>query len=166
MNEKLLDNLYAVLKTEYEYYQKLNDFASEKKEAIIENDVEKLTEIIEKEKDIIAEINQLEDKRDNLLAEFNSKVDLDTEQLNYSQLVENISQKWETRLGELREKLLNIIDELHQKNEENKSLINEAIKLNNFSFKMMTRLLNPDSNTYNPDDKGEDSSNHIMDRRA
>ena len=165
--EKLLKVLYNILENEYDYYLDLNEFAAAKKKAIIDNDVEGLSQIIVEEKELIAELNQLETERDDILDKLKHDISESEAALNFNQLVASVSDSWSDKFKKIRDKLLQTIDELHQKNESNKLLINEAIKMNKFSYQMIARVVDPTNNTYNKDDDStENSARHFMDRRA
>ena len=167
MKQEQVADLISVLDDEYEFYRQLNDFAVRKKDAIIENEVEELTEIIEEEQVIIEKINKKEDKRDQLLRKLVEEEGLDAEAPDFEELLSAVKkEEQQDRLQEIREKLLQVIDDLHQKNEDNKILLEEAIKFNNFSYNMIAQILEPHANTYNPEGDSDDSTSHILDHRA
>ncbi len=164
---KQINKLIKILEQEYELYHELYKLASSKKEAIIENNVQELNNLIEKDEKVINSFNQLESERNQLLDDLKDNYNLETENLNYSRLIKELSDPWKEKMTQIRNKLLDVIDKLNQQNEQNKVLLKEAIKLNNFSYKMIAQILEPDNKTYKKDKKDKDERiNHIIDRKA
>ncbi len=172
MLEKLLKQLKQLLKQEYRYYRRLDRLATAKKEAIIDNSIQDLGSVLKEEQQIIEQIDLLEKERQQLLAkmefQFREKLSDYEAEFNFTFLLEHLSDKKVDGLREIRDKLLIIIDQLHQKNVKNRMLLEEAIKLNNFSYKMITSILEPENNTYNPDQQTKNISKlrHLMDRKG
>ena len=162
-----IEELYNILSDEYELYQKLKNTASEKNDAIIENDIDDLAKVVEKEDELLAEIEEYEEKRTNIITKLADRFDL-KEDFQYSNLINNFPEEWQDKFSELRSKLLEVIDEIHEKNEENTMLLDEAIKLNNFSLNMLSKAVSPENGTYDKkqtNKKGKQSYN-IIDRKA
>ncbi|MFW6309439.1 MAG: flagellar protein FlgN [bacterium] len=169
--KELVSNLITVLKNEFEYYQKLKDLAEIKNQAIIDNDVDELSQQIEKDKKVIETLDNLEEKRVDVLVALREELGLEEGQLEYEVLIENISDRAGEELNRVREKLLQVMEELHQINEQNKVLLQEAIKLNNFSFNMIANIVEPDLDTYTDNNKSNKNKSdskikRIIDRRA
>ena len=162
-----IEELYNILSEEYELYQKLNKTASEKNEAIVENEIDDLAEVVENEDEFLKKIEELEEKRTKIIVDLAKKYDL-KDDFQYSNLINNFSEEWQNKFSDLRAKLLEVIDEIHEKNEENTMLLDEAIKLNNFSLNMLSKAVSPEDGTYNKNQtnqKGKQNYN-IIDRQA
>lgn len=168
MENKLLVRLEEILQTEYEHYQELNRLAGSKTEQLTENNIEELSRLVEEEREIVSKVEDLEADRSQLVYELVEDLELEAGDINYSQLKDRLSEDWQQRLGEVRNDLLEVIDELESKNQQNRALLEEASQLNQFTFNMYRKLLEPDSKTYNkPNQKtGDNQSNHIIDRRG
>ncbi|MGM0438537.1 MAG: flagellar protein FlgN [Bacillota bacterium] len=162
-----IEELYNILSEEYELYQKLNKTASEKNEAIVENEIDDLAEVVENEDEFLKKIEELEEKRTKIIVNLAEKYDL-KDDFQYSNLINNFPEDWQDKFSEIRKKLLEVIDEIHEKNEENTMLLDEAIKLNNFSLNMLSKAVSPENGTYNKNQtskKGKQNYN-IIDRQA
>ena len=172
MLEKLTSQLKQLLKQEYRYYRRLDRLAVCKKEAIIENSIQDLGSTLQQEQQVIEKLDMLEKERQKLLArmeyQFREKLSDSQAEFNFTFLLEHLPDKKVDGLREIRDKLLIIIDQLHQKNVKNRMLLEEAIKLNNFSYKMISSILEPENNTYNPDQQTKNKSKlrHLMDRKV
>ncbi|HLV09426.1 MAG TPA: flagellar protein FlgN [Halanaerobiales bacterium] len=169
MDDKLLESLFNILMDEYENYCLLGELAQKKKDVLIENDVEELTRLIEKDNEIVDQIERLEEKRLDLFARFVENSELAEDEISFSDLLELLSGEWQQKLLSIKEKLLGIIEGLHEQNEQNKALVEEAIKLNNFSVNMFMEAVEPDNQIYEPGEKKRGNLNkrsHIVDRKG
>ncbi len=167
MKEDNISSLIAVLEKEYKYHQKLCESAREKKEAIIENKVEDLTGVIEKEEDLINDLNTLENKRTNILKEIAEDFDLNDDTPNYKMLKSELGSKQKVELKNIRKKLLNTIENLQKVNEENKVLLEEAVNLNKFSFELIANSLAPENATYKQDENNKENKvKNIVDQKV
>ena len=168
MNKKIISSLIDVLKKEYEYHQKLCDSALSKKKAIIENEIEELTDIINEEKILLNDLDELENERNQVLNNLAQEYDFKENPPQYNLLKEKLPDKYKQDLKNIRDKLLEVIEELQKINEQNKVLLQEAVKLNNFSFDLMAEVLEPQTNVYGNDEENDDENKtqHIMDRKA
>ncbi len=169
MPAKMLKNLLELLEEEYEYYCKLNGLALEKRDFLIDNDIEGLTRLLEEDNEIIAVLEGLEEKRVKLVNRLATTYKLGPEDINFTRLSRVLPEEWQSDLALLKDKLLQIIEELHNQNEQNKILVEEAVKLNNFSINMLIKAIEPDNQIYDPV-QGKKADNkkmtHIIDRRG
>jgi len=162
-----IEELFETLKKEYDIYTQLKETANAKKDAIVTNEIDDLAEAVERENEILDDLEKLEEKREEILKLLEQKYDL-AQDFQFSNLINNFPQKWQEKFTELRNDLLEVIDEIHEKNQENAVLLDEAIKLNNFSLKMLTKAVSPENGTYNKDkvnNKVKQGYN-IIDRKA
>ena len=145
-----IEELYNILAKEHELYEKLNQTASKKNEAIVENEIDDLADVVENEDELLKKIEGLEEKRTKIIVNLAEKYDLEDD-FQYSNLINNFPEKWQ-----------------NEKNEENTMLLDEAIKLNNFSLNMLSKAVSPENGTYNKkqtNKKGKQNYN-IIDRQA
>jgi len=167
MDQSIYKQLIDILKQEYEQYMELNKIALSKKDTIVENRVDELSELIKEDDDIIAIINNLEKERSDIILEICQNNNLSDNDINFSNLIKVIPAPWQDELYEVRQKLLKIIDELHIQNEQNSFLVSEAIKLNTASLNIFINALQPENKIYNMKQKStERKSSHIIDRRG
>ena len=167
MNTENISLLINIIKKEYEYHQKLCESARDKKVAIIENSVEDLAGVIEKEEDLLNDLNQLENKRARVLKEIADDYKFNNKTPNYNMLKAELATDRQGELKNIRNKLLSVIDELKKVNEENKVLLEEAIKLNKFSFELIADSLSPANTTYDQNENNKEKKvKNIVDHRA
>lgn len=164
---EIIERLYKLLKNEFELYQKLEKTAGKKRDAITENDVERLAEVIEDEDELIEKLEDDEKERNQLVERLADYYGL-AEDFQYSNLIKNFPQEWQKKFDLLRTNLLETIDEIDKLNEENSLLLEEAIKINKFSLDMLSKAISPENGTYNKKQSGNKRKQNynIIDRKV
>ncbi len=160
------EKLYEILEEEYQVYQELQKLGNKKQEALIENELEELAEIVEAETELMDNVDNLEEARLQLLEAFAGKIGESADELSFSQLLPELPASRQDEFSELRENLLELIEELNALNESNRQLLMEALKFNEFSMKAVIGSEN--QQTYkNPGKSGKNNkSNRIINRQA
>ena len=165
MQKEDLTSLKDILENQKDNFQSLLKIAEKKRDEIIENNVERLKELVEEENEIVSDLEELESERIELVKLLQGKLDIQEEKISYSELIENLPDGWKDKLQPVREGLLSIIEKVHIQNQENKVLIQEALRLNNFSINMFTKMVDVD--IYTKEGTAENTgSRHIIDRRG
>lgn len=163
MSETLLYELLEILNQEKELYRKLYTIAEDKKETLINNEIENLFNHIENDREYIEKINDLENRRQTVMKNIDENFNLKSKELSYLDFVEKLPEKWAEKLNPVRDELINILEKFHVQNEENKRLIEEAVKFNKFSIDLIIDNLNNNNYTYND---GGQSSPRLLDKRG
>ncbi len=167
MNENIYTQLHDILSTEYQLYKQLNQIALDKKDVIIENNIVELGVLVKNDESIISELRAMEKERNTIIINICNKHNKDVEDISFQKLIKDIPAPWQDKLSNIRILLLEIIDELHDQNEQNKMLVTEAIKLNNISINMFLEALEPHNAIYDVKQKSVKSkTNHFIDRRG
>lgn len=162
MTEKNLNELSEILKAENELYKKLLDIAEDKKETLINNNIESLFEHVESDREHIEKVSELEERRLTLMNEIKENFEIEDD-LSYMEFVDQLPDKWGKKLNPIRDELLTTLEEFHVINEENKKLIEEAVKFNKFSIDLIIENLNNNEYTYNETGK---NSPRLLDERG
>ncbi len=160
------DKLYQILSEEYQVYGELKELANQKQEALIENELEELAGIVEAETELMDNVDKLEAARLELLEAIAGNLDISVDDLNFNELLSELSESRQAEYSELRDKLLELIEDLNALNEGNRQLLMEALKFNEFSMKAV--IGSEDQQTYkNPGKTGKNNkSNRIINRQA
>jgi len=170
-----IDRLCEVLSALESRHRQLYQMAEEKQEAIIAVEIDDLMEVVEREEELLEDINDLEARRQSLSDKLTGSIEeIEPGQFNLSALIEYLEN--ESILSDLREKLAaqqdslqNLLQDLERLNEQNRELLLEAMKFNEFSLKVLLQGATPNS-TYQPDGSGREDnggqSSSIIDRRA
>jgi len=162
MTEKNLEELTEILKEENELYEKLLDIAEDKKETLINNNIESLFNLVENDRDYIEQVSELEERRLTLMNDIKENFAIEDD-LSYMEFVEQLPDHWGEKLNPIRNELLETLEEFHILNEENKKLIEEAVKFNKFSIDLIIENLNNNEYTYNELGK---NSPRLLDKRG
>jgi len=160
------EKLYKILSEEYRVYQELQQLGNKKQEALIENELEDLAEIVEAETDLMDNVDNLEAARLQLIESIATDLDQSAEELSFNQLLPELPEAKKDAFSELRGELLELIEDLNALNESNRQLLMEALKFNEFSMKAVIGSEN--QQTYeNPGKAGKNNkSNRIINRQA
>lgn len=167
MQEKLLLDLYKVMKKDLGFLKKLNQQANFKKEAIINNNISKLSKIVKKEKQIMENIKILKEKRFQIIRKISDLYTLEEENLTYTDLIVELPVSGQKKISPILTELQDMIKRLRIINERNKLLLSEAIKINKFSFNVLLKVLKPTNHTYDRKNSFENNAfQHILDQRG
>jgi|GEM_PF-4993014 len=188
--KQLTEKLQQTLKAEASLYQNFARVAKKKQQTLIDNEITELAEIVEQETEILDRLDKLEENRglviyhlQQLLFQETSSNDkkaegeeaaserTEEETISLSFLISSFEAwNWSERaagLADLQEQLLNVIGEVERINEQNRQLLLDALKFNEFSLKAILQV-EGNRGTYGSD--GEKKSNHtrqnILDQRA
>jgi len=139
----ILQRLIRILSQEIVTYTKLLTSLEEKQQAIIQEKVDEMQNIAEKEQSILSDAKLTENERNlaisNLRNNSNSMKDVE----NLTQLIAVVETKYHSRLTEIQESLKNILEKVALKNEQNKFLLNHSI---HFVQTMIKDLLSSNEN--------------------
>ncbi|CAM2934244.1 flagellar protein FlgN [Paenibacillus sediminis] len=119
-----------------ELHQQLFDSGEEKKQAIIKNDIEKLTQIMTQENRLLKQVAEVEKERVDAAYAFLHEKGIRS-QLNLTvtellRLVFNVEERFQ--LQDSQNRLLNVIHALKRQNEVNQQLIHHALEFIDFSL--------------------------------
>jgi len=153
-----------LFKKEYDLYIQLKETAGLKQEAIIENNIEELTSIMEQETGIISTIERFEQERQNLLLKLAEDNNLEEKDLSFEYLIKLIPEIKRDELKEIREEFLNLFNELEKINDCNRELIRDSLVVNDFSLQLILQAAGRDV-VYNKPGKKK-GFNHIIERKA
>lgn len=148
----IIEELTATLNSELALYEKLIPLAERKAVAIIENNLEKLSDVTDGEQHLLDQLTVLENKREGCVNNIKDVLGRNQENMNLERIIgflekQPVEQK---KLIDLHEALKNVAERLKQVNLQNKSLIEESLDMIEFSmnFIQSTRM-SPGSNNYN-----------------
>lgn len=168
MMNNLLDNLITILKEEYNCYCQLNQMALDKKETLINNEVSRLTEILQEDEEVVATLEELEKERAVISGQLAKIYELGTDTAHFSQLTDNIPEPWQTELVTIGEKLISVLGKLQEQNQQNRVLLEQSLKINTFSLNKLIKALEPDKLVYSREGNSAQGSGaaHLVDRKG
>lgn len=152
--KELVDVLIKVLDEEVVVYSKLLKNLDEKTQVLVNGDIKKLDEITKEEQSITETLVKLENLREKVI--FNIAHKKEKSELDVSQILEFIEGQEKEILEEKRNKLVNILENIKEKNALNSRLIKDSLDYINLNIDLFT---NRDSNlTYGKDKKNEQTA--------
>ncbi|MGM0370027.1 MAG: flagellar protein FlgN [Bacillota bacterium] len=122
-----MKQLIDVLKAEYTLYQRLYKLSNKKTDLIVDEEIDKLENAIVKEEKLLKQLQQLEEKRQSL-----------TGQRSLTDFINSTQPQYESKLSDLRNKLLEITTKLSEINQVNDKLLKSALQLTNFNLNLLT----------------------------
>ena len=138
----LMQNLLEVLEKEEETYEGLVKLEYEKKEILIKGDVPALEKMTDREQDVSSVLRNLEIRREKIMDDMSVVLGKDKSELTIKYMIEILEKQpdEQARLGELREKLRSILDEMSQINDLNRMLTEQALELVEYDLNLFKSM--------------------------
>lgn len=148
----IIEELISTLEAERVLYEKLIPLAERKSVVIIENNLEGLSDVTEKEQILLDELTLLENKRERCVYNIKDVLNKMNETMNLEKIIGFLGKQpvEQNRLRKVHEQLKDVTSRLKELNLQNKSLIEESLDMIEFSmnFIQSTRM-SPENNNYN-----------------
>ncbi|MEW5767372.1 MAG: flagellar protein FlgN [bacterium] len=135
MSANFLDKLEGIIKLEKELYQDLFDLSLSKQQAILNRDIHKLSQMVKKEEELVAEMGKVEKDRLDILASLAKLWRLSTGKLTLKKIIELAPSSHTERLKRMGDSLLSTIMELAALNKVNERLIEDSLALTRLLLK-------------------------------
>ncbi|WP_243140943.1 flagellar protein FlgN [Candidatus Galacturonibacter soehngenii] len=134
----LMETLIDVLDNENTEYEKLIELSKEKTPVIVEGNIEKLQEIIDKEQPIIEVINNLEQKRKETVNDIAIVLNKDVESLNIKNVIQMLENQpsEQNKLAETHDKLSATLRTMAALNENNRMLLEHSLEMVGFEINL------------------------------
>ena len=161
----LMENLISVLQDEGVAYEALLELSMKKTPIIVSGDLEGLQKITEEEQNIVAKINHLDMKREEVIKDIANVINRDVTKLKLADIINMLSQRpaEQKLLAEAHDKLKNVTGHMVRVNEHNKELIQQSLEMVEFDLNLIHSMRSaPQTANYT---RGAYSSGSIMGRR-
>lgn len=138
----LIDELILVLEKEKDAYQKMIPFSDSKTKAIIDNDLEALQAITEKEQDTADELTALERKREKVIINIGTVLNKDPKSLKLNILIKMLDKQPEEqrKLSIIYDELNSTLQRISQINGRNKELIQQSLEMIDFNINLIRSI--------------------------
>jgi len=147
----MMDQLVEILTEQTTRYQELLGLSKEKRDVIIENDVEQLQKINHLENMVISQNQKLEKKRLELVADMAIVLNQKETELTLPRMIELMEGQAEQKpLMEAHEKIKTVLEELREINQQNGQLVQNALDYIEFSTNLMRSSSGQQPATYLP----------------
>lgn len=148
----LMDDLIQVLENENKEYEKLAKLSKEKKQVIIDANVPALEKIVDLEQDVASKIQNLDNKRQKVMHDMSVVLNKSDQNFTVDTVIEmlNSQPKEQQRLIDVKKQLKTTLDEVRRINEQNQTLLNQALELVEFDLTLFRSMRTaPETANYN-----------------
>ncbi|SEU14115.1 flagellar protein FlgN [Paenibacillus sp. NFR01] len=151
-----LINLLELLERLDDVHIQMLDLAAVKKQAIMDNDVDSLIDLMNRESKLMKMVGQLEEQRSQAVYSFLQGVGIRSNlSLNLSELSRLVFDPDDkSRLLQVQNKLSGTLSELKKANELNQKLIEQSLAFIDYSLELLVGRPNQDITYHHPADKG------------
>ena len=162
----LMENLISVLEEEGKAYEELLELSMKKTPIIIGGDLENLQKITDDEQIIVAKINRLDAKREEVTKDIANVLNKDVTKLKLVDIINLLSQRpvEQKLLAAAHDKLKEVVGQMTRINEQNRDLIQRSLEMVEFDLNLIQSMKSaPQTANYT---KGAYSSGAFMGRNS
>ena len=158
----LMENLISVLEEEAKAYEELLELSMKKTPIIIGGDLEGLQKITDEEQMVVARINHLDAKREEVTKDIANVLNKDVTKLKLVDIINLLAQRpiEQNQLAAAHDKLKEVVGQMARVNEQNKELIQRSLEMVEFDLNLIQSMKSaPQTANYN---KGAYNSGLVM----
>ncbi|AST56864.1 FlgN family protein [Thermoanaerobacterium thermosaccharolyticum] len=155
-----INDLIDVLNGEMLLYKDLLDISSKKTDVIIHGKIQELDNMTKVEGSIICSLSKLEEEREKILSSYD-----DTGEITISELCKMLPEDDAKKLKKIQKEFESLLKALNDRNELNKSLLQQSIEYVNYSIGLISSNLVQDNGIYGDNGSIKQYSS-IIDRKA
>lgn len=157
-----MENLITVLGGICDEYDNLLELSTKKKPAIISGNLEELSKITDEEQIVASRINNLDNKRREVIQDIANVVNRDVEDLILTNIIQMLEPRpvEQQKLAQVYDRLKAVVHRVREINEQNRDLILNALEMIEFDINMFQAMKTaPQTANYN---KGAYSSGSVI----
>ena len=140
------------MENENKEYEKLAKLSKEKKQVIIDANVPALEKIVDLEQDVASKIQNLDNKRQKVMHDMSVVLNKSDQNFTVDTVIEMLNSQPEEqqRLIDVKKQLKTTLDEVRRINEQNQTLLNQALELVEFDLTLFRSMRTaPETANYN-----------------
>jgi predicted transcriptional regulator len=164
-NSELTWELMRVLEKEASLFETFLDLLEQQQEALVRNDVNRLNEITERQKEKLVSAGQLSKNREELIRRL-SEQGKASENLTISRLIESASSGQATMMEQLRETILELNEKIMKVRSQNEMLINRSRENIMKTIELLGRIKMPDDQYHSEGKRNVVQGSLALDRRV
>ena len=138
MNDSVLKELIDVINEEVRTFQRLLTSLQEEQQVIIEDDLEGIEKIVAGQRQLAAHAHQIEARRVELVNELALRLDLQSDNVSLSRLVEVLEGPHSEELANMRGQLLELNSQIRATSENNAFLIRQSLRYTDRCLDILT----------------------------
>lgn len=151
-----MNKIIEILDSEKAIHEELLNLAKEKKEILIKNDIDSLNSIVKRESELVNNIKELEEKREDSVQVISKEIGVGAENLTLSEMAKHAIGIQKNKLLQLKDELSEVVKQLSDYNDINKELLATHLNYTFFSLNIMAQGVTPvdtyDNSGYMKDD--------------
>ena len=138
----LMENLINVLEEEGKAYEELLELSMKKTPIIVGGDLEGLQKITDEEQIVVAKINRLDNKREEVTKDIANVLNKDVTKLKLVDIIQMLSQRpvEQKQLAAAHDKLKEVVGQMAKINEQNRDLIQSSLEMVEFDLNLIQSL--------------------------
>lgn len=135
----LMENLISVLEEEGKAYEELLELSMKKTPVIIGGDLEGLQKITDEEQNIVARVNRLDAKREEVTKDIANVLNKDVTKLKLTDIIRMLSQRpvEQNKLAAAHDRLKTVVGQMTRVNEQNRDLIKSSLEMVEFDLNLL-----------------------------
>lgn len=148
----LMENLISVLEEEGKTYGELLELSMKKTPIIVGGDLEGLQRITDEEQIVVARINRLDAKREEVTRDIANVLNKDVTKLKLVDIIQMLSQRpvEQKQLAAAHDKLKEVVGQMARINEQNRDLIQSSLEMVEFDLNLIQSMKSaPQTANYN-----------------
>lgn len=149
--------LVDILKQECEIYKGLLEISEQKKDILMQGDVDALDDMVSREKEALQKISSLERMREDTAGSVALEQSISAQNVRLEEIIETCSGKEKDALERIKSELEEVVEALSINNAHNKMLIDTQLQYSAFCIEMLTGQTNM-TNTYTNSGKVSDTA--------
>jgi flagellar biosynthesis/type III secretory pathway chaperone len=141
--ENLLKELIVILEKQAGLYRSLLDILLNEKKAVVSAKLDQMNAVRVKKEAILSLIHTGDEKRKDVVNKISDHLGCPSHGLTLTQLAQRVEVPFSLKLIQCAADISSLVQDIHQENEMNKSLIAHSLKLIRSSIGMIAQLMTP-----------------------
>lgn len=135
----LIEELVEVLTEECSIYEKLLAVSDEKTRVIVRSDLEELQNITEQEQQVVEVVLALEKRRQGIVVNIATVLNQNPKTMTVADIIRVMGKQPEIqdKLSRLHRELKRVVEQLQQKNNHNRELLENSLEMAEFSIRLL-----------------------------
>jgi len=162
----LITDLIAVLNEQSSIYEELAAIAENKKEMIVKSEIDGLRDVGKNESELIGKAQKLDKKRDNVVADIATVLNISTEEITLTELIKCIEKQPECEeLKMATTRIQEAAENMRAVNDKNRVLLENALEFADYSINVIRSAMEVVPASYD-DDSGAEPPSQMSDIRG
>ena len=154
--KQIIDDVYTLLLEQKCVQETLLGLALRKREAVVKNDVDELTLIVNEEYFALSQVNKIEKQRVKAMAGATEAVGKPAKNITISDLIEHADDRQRPLLRTLQKELVDVLTRLKAQNDENGALVDAQLEYIAMMLSVVAGSEDPLNNFYGSDGQALD----------